>query len=172
MNDFLLNLFTGTDKISPAIMFPNLENGIVYATDSYALVAIPENELALKYGTNEKYPNAHKILDDFQKKELKSIRVNVIDLAKELTKARIEVDKDSKFARIKLSMIEKEDGTQIAININDLYFHPFQLYRLFMVASLKRIDDFEILYDPNNYGQVVSVFGNIKVLTMLYTRTS
>ena len=95
MNDFLLNLFTGTDKIRPAMMFPNLENGIVYATDTYALVAIPENELVLKYGTNEKYPNAHKILDDFQKKELKSIRVNVIDLAKELTKARIEVDKDS-----------------------------------------------------------------------------
>ena len=48
MNDFLLNLFTGTDEIRPAMMFPNLENGIVYATDTYALVAIPENELALK----------------------------------------------------------------------------------------------------------------------------
>ena len=215
MNDFLLNLFTGTDENRPAMMFPNLVNGIVYATDTHALVAIPENELALKYGTNEKYPNAQKILDDFSKKELQSVRVNTLDLAKELTKARIEVDKysikckeckgsgtvefeycdkqnethyidgdcpicdgegssekDSKFARIKLSMIEKEDGTQIAININDLYFHPFQLYRLFMVASLKRIDDFEILYDANNYGQVVSIFGNIKVLTMLYARPS
>ena len=70
MNDFLLNLFTGTDENRPAMMFPNLVNGIVYATDTHALVAIPENELALKYGTNEKYPNAQKILDDFSKKEL------------------------------------------------------------------------------------------------------
>lgn len=215
MNDFLLNLFTGTDENRPAMMFPNLSNGVVYATDTHALITIPENELMLKYGTNEKYPNAQKILDDFSKKELQSIRVNVVDLAKELTKARIEVDKDSikckeckgsgtvefeycdkqnethyidgdcpicggegssekdsKFARIKLSMIEKDDGTQIAININDLYFHPFQLYRLFMVASLKRIDDFEIMYDQNSYGQVLSLFGNIKVLTMLYARPS
>ena len=215
MNDFLLNLFTGTDETRPLMMFPNLENGIVYATDAHAVITIPETELTLKYGSNEKYPNAQKIIDDFEKKELQIITVNVFVLAKELTKARIEVDKDSikckeckgfgtvefeyedkagethyldgdcpicdgegssekdsKFARIKLSMIEKEDGTLIAININDLYFHPFQLYRLFMVASLKRIDDFEILYDPNNYGQVVSIFGNIKVLTMLYARPS
>lgn len=215
MNDFLLNLFTGTDENRPAMMFPNFSNGVVYATDTHALISIPENELMLKYGTNEKFPNAQKILDNFSKKELQSISVNVVDLAKELTKARIEVDKDSikckecegrgtvefeycdkqnethyidgdcpicygegsderdsKFARIKLSMIKKEDGTQIAININDLYFHPFQLYRLFMVASLKRIDDFEIMYDPNSYGQVVSLFGNIKVLTMLEARPS
>jgi hypothetical protein len=213
MNDFLLNLFTGTDKTRPLMMFPNLYNGIVYATDTLALITIPENELSLKYSTNTAYPDAQKIIDDFEKKELQSIRVNVVDLAKELTKARIEVDKDSikckeckgsgtvefkyedktgethyidgdcpicygegssekdsKFARIKLLMIEKEDGTQVAININDLYFHPFQLYRLFMVASIKRIDDFEILFDPNRYGQVISNFGNIKVLTMLYAR--
>ncbi len=215
MNDFLLNLFTGTDETRPLMMFPNLENGIVYATDTHAVITIPENELSLKYSSNEKYPNAQKVIDDFSKKELQSIRVNVCDLAKELTKARIEVDKDSikckeckgsgtvefeyedktgetyyidgdcpicdgegsdekdsKFARIKLSMIEKEDGMQISININDLFFHPFQLYRLFMVASLKRIDEFEIYFDPNSYGQVISNFGTIKVLTMLYARPS
>ena len=67
-------------------------------------------------------------------------------------------------------MIEKEDGSIVAININDLYFQPFQLYRIFMVASLKRVDDFEILHDPNNYGQIVACFENIKVLTMLNIR--
>lgn len=210
MNDLLLNLFTGTDQNSPALMFPNLTNGIVYATDSHALITIPENELLLKYGTNEKFPNAKKIIDDFSKK-LQSVRVNVADLAKELTKARIEVDKnsieckecqgsgtvkfeyvdkkdinihymdgdcpicdgegseetDSKFARITLNMIEKEDGTQTGIYIDDLYFHPFQLYRLFMVAALKRVDNFEILYDKDHYGKTLSCFGNIKVLIML-----
>ena len=69
MNDFLLNLFTGTDENRPSMMFPNLKNGIVYATDANALVTIPENELALKYGTNEMYPNAQKLLDDFLKKK-------------------------------------------------------------------------------------------------------
>lgn len=215
MNDFLLNLFTGTDGNRPAMMFPNLSNGIVYATDTHALITIPEDELGLKYSTNEKYPNAQKILDDFSKKELQSVRVNVLELAKELTKARIEVDKDSikckeckgsgtvefeycdknnethytdcdcpicdgegsseidsKFARIKLDMIQKDDGTQIAININDLYFHPFQLYRLFMVALLQKVDDFEIMYDPVFYGQTVAYFGNIKVLIMTYARPS
>lgn len=213
MNDFLLNLFTGSDDDRPVMMFPNLLNGTVYATDSHCLITIPENELLLKYGTNEKYPNAYKIIDEFSKKELQSVKVKTTDLAIELTKARIEVDKetikckecngngtvefeywdknhdkhyidgdcpicdgegcnekDSMFARIRLSMIKSEDGNLKAININDLYFHPFQLYRLFMVASLKRIDEFEILHDPDNYGQVISYFGNITVLTMLMRR--
>lgn len=215
MNDFLLNLFTGTNENRPAMMFPNLENGIVCATDAHALVTIPENELILKYGTNEKYPNAQKIIDVFLKKELKSVKVNVFELAKELTKARIEVDKDSikckeckgsgtvefeycdkqnethningdcpicdgkgssekdsKFARIELDMIQKEDGKQVGIYIDNLYFHPFQLYRLFMVASIKRVDDFDVFYDPNSYGQIVSLFGNIKVLIMAMQRPS
>ena len=94
MNDFLLNLFTGTDVNRPAMMFPNSSDGVVYATDAHALIAIPENELKLKYSTNKTYPNAQKMLDDFSKKELQSVNVNIFDLAKELTKARIEVDKD------------------------------------------------------------------------------
>lgn len=215
MNDFLLNLFTSSDNHRPVMMFPNLSNGIVYASDSHALITIPENELSLKYSTNEMYPNADKILDDFSKKELKSIWVNTSKLGHELTKARIEVDKDSikckeckgsgtvefeyedkkgeshyidgdcpicdgeggsvidsKFARINLDMIQNEDGSQIGIYIADLYFHPFQLFRLFLAASLKKIDDFQIMYDPNNYGQVVASFGNIRVLIMAMQRPS
>lgn len=210
MNDFLLNLFTSADDLRPALMFPNTSNGIVYATDSLGLIAIPENELDLSYAANEKYPNVQSVIDEFYSKGLKSLKVNTLALAKELTKARIEVDKDSikckeckgtgsveftyesksgnthnmdgdcpicdgdgsfekdqQFARIKLNMIQKEDGTQLGIFIDHLYFHPFQLYRLFMVASLKRIDEFEIFYDPKQYGQTMSHFGNIKVLTML-----
>ena len=210
MNDFLLNLFTGTDNLSPAMKFPNTKDGIVYATDTHALIAIPEDELALSYNSNESYPNTRKVIDDFSRRELRSVKVNVHDLSLELTKARITADKnlteckecggdgdvefkyegksgtthcmdgecpicrgsgtleaDQKFARIKLEMIEKEDGTQMGIFIDHLYFHPFQLYRLFMVASLKRIDEFEIFYDPERYGQTVSYFGNIKVLVML-----
>ena len=211
MNDFLLNLYTSSDDIRPLLMFPNLSNGIVYATDSNGLISIPESELSLKYNTNEKYPNAQKVIDDLLAKSLSSYKVKVSDLAKELTKARLKVDKDSikckecngsgnvefeyedktgsmhyidgdcpicdgkgssekesRFARIKLSMIENEDGNQVAISINDLYFHPFQLYRLFMVALLQKVDEFEIMYDPLFYGQTLSAFGNIKVLTMLY----
>lgn len=215
MNDFLLNLFTSSDNFRPAMMFPNVYNGNVYATDSYALIMIPERELALKYSTNDKFPSAHKLFEDFEKKEFKSIWINTNALAYELVKARIEVDKDSikckeckgsgdvefeycdtknethyidadcpicggdgcseidsKFARIKLDMIQNEDGTQVGIYIDDLYFHPFQLYRLFMAAIIKRIDDFEIMYDPNSYGQVVASFGNIKVLIMPMQRSS
>lgn len=211
MNDFLLNLFTGKDETKPFFLFPNLSNGIVYATDLHSLISIPENELDLDYGTNEKYPNTQKTIDDFEKNELKSIKVNVFDLAKELTKARIEVDKDSikcedcngegtvnfkyqdkkgkkhyigndcpvcdgegivekesKFARINL-FIEDYDKKPY-IKINDLNFHPFQLFRLFMVASLKRFDEFEIFYNPNSYGCVMSYFGNIKVMIMLMMR--
>lgn len=210
MNDFLLNLFTGTDDLRPAMKFPNAKDGMVYATDTHALIAIPEDELALSYNSNEFYPNTKKVIDDFGRRELKSVKVNVQDLAIELTKARITADKDlidcdecsgtgsvestyndkkgtthnvdidcpvcdgdgsiekdQKFARIKLEMIEKEDGTQMGIFIDHLYFHPSQLYRLFMVASLKRIDEFEIFYDPERYGQTVSHFGNIKVIVML-----
>jgi hypothetical protein len=216
MNDFLLNLFTSSNNsIRPFMMFPNLSNGIVHATDACGLIAIPENELSLKYGTNVKYPNAQKIIDDFNKNELLSVRVNVAELAKELTKARIEVDmdsvkckecsgsgdvefeyedkkgdshyidgdcpicegkgsdeKDSKFARISLDMIQKEDGTQVGILIDELYFHPFQLYRLLMVALVKKVDEFEIHYSPFNYGQVMSYFGNVSILVMLMRRDS
>lgn len=212
MNDFLLNLFTGTDEFRPAMMFPNAKDGMVYATDIHGLIVIPEDQLSLSYKSNEAFPNTKSVIDGFCSKELKSVKVNVHDLSLELTKARIWADRDSikcneckgsgsvestyhdkkgathnvdidcpvcdgdgfvekdqKFARIKLEMIEKEDGTLVGIFIDHLYFHPFQLYRLFMVASLKRVDEFEIFYDPKQYGQTISHFGNIKVLVMLMT---
>lgn len=213
LNDFLLNLYTGSDENRPLMCFPNTENGNVYATDAHALIVIPESELCLKYGTNEKYPNAQMLINETEAKELTSISVKVSDLAKELTKARIEVDKDSikckeckgsgtvefeyedktgemhsisgycpvcdgeganekvsKFARIKLSIIEKEDGNYTAIQIGDLYFHPFQLYRLFMVALLNHKEFISINYDAEKYGSCISYIGKIKVLTMLHTR--
>lgn len=213
LNDFLLNLYTGSDKLRPSMRFPNLENENVYASDGHALIVIPESELCLKYSTNEKYPNAQKLINEIELKELTSIKAKVSDLAKELTKARIEVDKDSikckeckgsgavefeyedkagethsidgdcpicdgegadekdsKFARIKLSMIEKEDGNYTAIQIGDLYFHPFQLYRLFMVALLNHKQSIEIHYDADNYGSCISYIEKIKVITMLCVR--
>lgn len=213
LNDFLLNLYTSSDENRPLICFPNVENGNVYATDVHALIVVPESELCLKYSTNEKYPNAQKLINEIEAKELTSINAKVSDVAKELTKARIEVDKysikckeckgsgtvefeyedktgethsidgdcpicdgkgadekESKFARIKLSMIEKEDGNYTAIQIGDLYFHPFQLYRLFMVALLNHEEFININYDAENYGSCISYIGKIKVLTMLYAR--
>ena len=213
LNDFLLNLYTSSDEIRPSMCFPNTENGNVYATDAHALIVVPEGELCLKYSTNEKYPNAQKIIDEIEVKELTSINAKVSDVAKELTKARIEVDKDSikckeckgsgtvefeyedktgethsidddcpicngegadekdsKFARIKLSLIEKEDSNYTAIQIGDLFFHPFQLYRLFMVALLNQQETIKIFYDADNYGSCISYIGKIKVLTMLYAR--
>ncbi len=95
MNDFLLNLFTSSDDLRPHMMFPNLENGIVTATDSHALIMIPENELCLKYGTNPKFPKAEKLVTDFEAENLTSVKVKTTDLAKEISKARLEVDKAS-----------------------------------------------------------------------------
>jgi|GEM_PF-2278566 len=216
LNDFLLNMFTGndSDELRPAMMFPNLKDGIVYATDARVLIAIPETELSLNYKTNDKYPNAKKLLDNLKNSALTSIRVRVSDLAKELTKARMSVDSASidckecdgtgdveweykskdrmahnmtadcpvcdgdgssdiehPFARIELSMIEdKETGVSVGIAIGDLYFHPFQLYRLFMVALIKGYESIEIFYNKESYGQTITYFDNIKVLVMAMAR--
>lgn len=210
LNDFLLNLYTSSDENMPAMCFPNMKDGNVYATDSHALFVIPEDELSIKYSTNEKYPDTQKTINNIEAKNLKRIRVKVSDIAKELTKARIEVDKDSiecrecegsgtvefeyedksgevhntdddcpicdgrgadeknsKFARIRLTMRETEDGRQAVIHIGSLYFHPFQLYRLFMVALLNQQQTFEILHDEEDYGCCISYIGKAKVLTML-----
>lgn len=210
MNDFLLNLFTGSDRGRPALMFPNNSNGVVYATDSHSVISIPENDLELKYSSNSAYPNAHKLFDEFFDNETQSIKVKVSDISKELVKARIEVDKRSivcgeckgtgsvkfeyecrdgefyyedfdcpecdgvgyndkasPFARVKLGHM---DGENIGIYIDHLYFHPFQLYKIFMAAVLNHIDEFEILHNQNRYGCVVIRFANISILTMLMGR--
>lgn len=211
INDFLLNLFTANDDIRPAMMFPNLKDGIVYATDAHVLITIPEEELSLKYETNEKYPNAEKTILDTERENSilrKSIKVKVPDMLKELTKARICSDKlqikcnecegsgevefsylskmnkyyyddfecpvcegkgskDTKpaFARIKLDLIQDELTIfQMHIDIDELRFHPFQLYRLMMVAILKGYEEIEIFYKVN--GWTLAYFDNIKVLIM------
>lgn len=210
INDFLLNLFTGNDKLRPIMMFPNLKNGIVYASDAHVLITIPETELSLKYKTNDKYPDAQKLIDDFESGSITSIKVHVADIAKELVKARILIDKDrvmckdcdgageveweysSKnfdrhekiddcpvckgeglfekahpFSRVSFSMIEDDEtGNLTGISIGDLYFHPFQMYRLFMVALTKGFEVIDIFFDKEKYGQTITYFGNIKVLVM------
>lgn len=93
INDFLLNLFTENSELRPNLMFPNLENGFVYATDCYVAIAIPENELTFKYKTADKYPNVNGLITSFENNPLDSITVKTEDIAKELTKARIETDK-------------------------------------------------------------------------------
>ena len=214
LNDFLLNLFTSSDSIRPYMMFPNLKNGIVYASDGNVLISIPENELTLKYKTDDKYPNAGKTIEDFESKKLSSIKVKVSDIAKELVKARIQFDRYSvkckeckgtgeveweytskdgdrhykdndcpecegdgssdkthPFARVSLDMIEDEDtGYRAGISIGELYFHPFQLYRLFMVALIKGCESIEIFFDNKRYGNIIARFGNIKVLVALMTK--
>ncbi len=213
MNDFLLNLFTSSDELRPQMMFPNLENGIVTATDSHALIMIPENEVCLKYGTNPKYPKAEKLVKEFEARDLTSVKVRMQDLAKEISKARLEVDKDSikckecggdgyvdfkytdksgythsldgdcpicegegidfinpKFARIRLVQRQDDNGNNCDIVIDDLHFHPFQIYRLFMVALVKGYDEIEIFYDKNKYGQAIAYIGNIKVLIMVLSK--
>ena len=210
LNDFLLNLFTGNDKLRPVMSFPNLKNGIVYASDAHVLIAVPEAELSLKYKTDDKFPKAEKLLDEFEKGNLTSINVRVSDIAKELVKARLRVDMDSikceecngsgeveweyttknygkhemtddcpvckgdgafdktpPFARVQLQMIEDEEtGNLSGISIGELYFHPFQLYRLFMVALIKGRESIEIFFDKEKYGQTITYFDNIKVLVM------
>ncbi len=214
-NDFLLNLYTGRDEYRPFMYFPNLANGYVHASDSHALIAIPESELCLKYSTDEKYPNTMKLINEIEANKLTRVKAKVSDLAKELTKARIEVDKDSikcnecdgnrtvefnyidkqnkeyssnnncpvcdgdgagskekdnNFARICLSLIEKEDGKRIGIEVGNLYFHPFQLYKLFMVALLNKQESIEIYYDADTLYSCICYINNIKVVTMLYKR--
>ncbi|MDR0371586.1 MAG: hypothetical protein LBH80_07020 [Prevotellaceae bacterium] len=210
LNDFLLNLFTGEDEFRPAIFFPNLKDGVVYATDTHVMIAIPEYELSLTYNTNENFPNAKKQFDDFEVANKDSVIARVADIAKELVKARIQVDKASvkceecdgygrvaweycnrkdkthykyeecpecdgegsidktaTFARIQLQMIEDEEtGNLCGISIGELYFHPFQLYRLFMVALLKGCETIEIFYERGAIGKTVTYFGDIKVLVM------
>lgn len=209
INDFLLSLFTGNDELRPNMMFPNLKDGIVSASDGHVLICIPEDELTLKYKTNIQYPNTVKLFSDFEKEPLCGIKVEVETLAKELAKCRLEVDKfllkckecngsgnveweyednnlethytqhdcplcdgtgeDEKnhpFARIRLLSFENDGDTSIQIKIGDLYFHPFQFYRLFMVAMLKGYKEIEIFYNKDKYGKTMVYFGNIKVLVM------
>lgn len=209
INDFLLGLFTRNDDLRPAMMFPSIENGIVYATDAYVAISIPEDELSLKYIKQEEYPNVHRLISDIENKKLSSIKVSVEELAKELAKCRVEADKieikckecngdgivqweyddkigtthyenydcpacegkghnekESPFPRISLLQQEDRDGNLLKIKIGDLYYHPFQLYRLFMVAAMNGYKDIDIHYNKDNYGSTISYFGNVKVLVM------
>lgn len=208
INDLLLNLFTGSDKNKPALMFPNMINGIVYASDANVLIAIPEEELALKYTNSDKYPNAKKLLSELNNQALLSTKVNVEELLKQLTQCRLKVDKifvecdecngdgeveweyednngkthyltqdcpvcngegeiDKKhpFAKIKISSQDK-DGNNIYIQIGELSFRPFDIYRLAMVAVTKGYKEIELLHTRDGYGQTLTIFGNIKIMLM------
>jgi len=214
LNDFLLNMFTCADKLRPALAVPNLKDGIVYASDGHVLIAIPEDELSLQYPTNEKYPKAENLLNKNVACCTKKTKVCISDIAKELVKARIEVDidfinckdcdgegvveweyrsksgcnhtreeecpvcqgeggsdKEHPFARVNLSMVDENDGFRCGIHVGDLYFHPFHLYRLFMVALIHRVDVVEILSNPDEYGAAIVNIGKIKVLTMMMLKS-
>lgn len=212
-NDFILNLFTGTDDSRPALLFPSLEDGTVYASDSNVMIAIPEDELILKYEKRGGFPNCKKLLADTEEKELTKIKVNVSDLAGELARARLVVDKHlfrcescegvgcvewefrdtkgkmhanydtcpvcdgegkdsrgSMFPRISLEMREDpNNGKAAVINIGQMCFHPFQLYRLFMVAVFKRLEVFEIAYNVGpRFSSMIAHFDNIQVVVAGY----
>lgn len=208
-SDFLLSLFTGVDKFRPALAFPNMKDGVVYATDGHVLISIPEENLALKYETKDNYPNAQKTLDRYVESNKDEMKVSMSAIAKELIKARIEVDKkelnceecngtgeleweyeDKKhtshyedfecpvckgertskeehpFARIRLQMIEDENGDFLGIDVGHFSFHPFQLYRLFMVALIHNIETVVLHYNKDEYGGVLAYFGKTTVLIM------
>lgn len=210
INDFLLGMFTCVDEFRPAFASPNLENGVVYATDAHVLIAIPESEVTLSYPTNDRYPNVSNLLKDATVDCTELTRVKVADIATELLKARIKVDtsfiscdecegegvvdweyksksgyehtmqeecpvcngkggseKNHPFARVRLSEIEDKDGHRRGVYIGDLYFHPFHLYRLFMVALMHHYETIDIYHNPDSYGQTITNFGGIKVLAMM-----
>lgn len=75
INDFLLGLFTSNDESRPALMFPNLKDGLVCASDGHVLISIPEEELTLKYNSIEKYPNGNKLISDMEKKLFEVLRL-------------------------------------------------------------------------------------------------
>lgn len=212
INDFLLNLFTmEPNKFRPALSFPCERNGIVYATDAYVIIAIPENSLCGKYGSDERFPNAEKYFERYIP-ELEHIPVKVSDLSRELIKARIQVDRKEleckdccgdgsveweyesnkgqyytkteecpvcngegcreikhPFARIRLSMIEDSRVDYLlGIEVGDLYFHPFQLYRLFMVAFAKHKEEIDLYYDEQGY--VFCNIDDIRIVVMQYKK--
>jgi hypothetical protein len=93
MNDFLLNMFTASDEDRRGLMFPYVKNGIVYATNAYALIAIPEDELSIKYNNvYDKFPDIDILFSSFEKEDVSSMNVKMSDIAKELAKARMSVD--------------------------------------------------------------------------------
>lgn len=214
INDFLLGLFTGNDESRPVLMFPNLKDGIVCASDGHVLISIPEDELTIKYNSVEKYPNGNKIISDMESETLRSIKIDIETLAKELTKCRFEADKlilkckecdgtgnveweyedkerndhyktddcplcdgtgkdeqNNPFPKIIVSTFDKEENV-IQISIGDLLFHPYQIYRLFMVAVSKGYKEIEMFYNPHQYGQTLTYFGNVKVLVMAMLKSN
>lgn len=214
INDFLLGLFTGSDESRPALMFPNLKDDLVYASDGHVLISIPEDELTLKYNSVEKYPNGYKLVSDMEKETLRSIKVDIETLAKELVRCRFEADKvilkckecngsgnveweyedrerdthyktedcplcdgtgkdeqNHPFPKMIISSFDKEENI-IQISVGDLLFHPYQLYRLFMVAVSKGYEEIEIFYNPYKYGKTLTYFGNVKVLVMAMLKSN
>lgn len=49
INDFLLGLFTGNDESRPALMFPNLKDDLVYASDGHVLIYNIRDSKAAEY---------------------------------------------------------------------------------------------------------------------------
>ena len=214
INDFLLNLFTGNDFVRKNLMFPNLYNSVVYATDGYAIIAIPQEELTLSYQTNEKYPNAEKLLLDIENREKKqSVKIKVSDLAKELAKARLEADKfmikcaecdgtgeveweyyakdrethfedfecpicdgtgkiemTNPFPRIEIS--NANDNIDIRMQIGDLEYYPFIMYKLFMVAILKGKEEIEMFYSETEESCFIKIDEIKIIITQVKIRTN
>lgn len=214
INDFLLGQFTSNDELRPVFMFPNLKDGLVCASDGHVLISIPEDELALKYNSSEKYPDCDKIISDMEKETLRGIKVDIETLAKELAKCRFEADKlvlkckeckgsgnveweyedrecnthyltedcplcdgegkdeqKHPFPKMITSTRDKDENI-VQIAVGDLLFHPYQLYRLFMVAVSKGQKEIEIFYNPHKYGQTLTYFGNVKVLVMAMLKSN
>lgn len=214
INDFLLGLFTGNDESRPALMFPNLKDGLVCASDGHVLISIPEEELTLKYNSVEKHPNGNKLISDMEKETLRSIKVDIEALGKELARCRFEADKlilkckecdgrgyveweyedrersthyrsddcplcdgtgedeqNHPFPKIIASSLDKDENV-IQITIGDLLLHPYQLYRLFIVAVSKGYQEIEIFYSPYKYGKTLTYFGNVKVLIMAMLKSN
>jgi len=214
INDFLLGLFTGHDESRPVLMFPNLKDGLVCASDGHVLISIPEDELTLQYNSVEKYPNGHKLVSDMEKETLRSIKVDIETLGKELARCRFEADKliikckecngsgnveweyedrerdthyrtedcplcdgtgedeqNHPFPKMIVSLLDKDENI-IKITVGDLLFHPYQLYRLFIVAVSKEYKEIEIFYNPYKYGQTLTYFGNVKVLVMAMLKSN
>jgi hypothetical protein len=94
INDFILNLFTTDNDYRPRFKFPNKQDGIVYATDGHALIAIDENELSKKYESDENFANCKKVFDEKMSEKLIDSRKfcveSIIDL---LLDCRLTVDR-------------------------------------------------------------------------------
>lgn len=188
--EYILNLFTGDDKLRPQFHTPFKIGEYVYATDAHALIKIPAKLLSRDYEVNEKAPkDLTSMYEGFTQAENIDIEFNIAVLSTLLadvkwTYMRTSCPKCKGASEIlcdhcgHASPCEECDGTGMsydmnflirkeseyaAVKFNGKVYRPFVLERLLITMMALKSKDFIVVHYDKNHKSLFTI-GDVMVL--------